>query len=108
MEGAFKITFNLNLDNSDKSLSLEGAVLLHHSVPHYKINRINRIGVTNKQDLLPEVDIKCIIVDGAYKWVHTDSGQETYLSTAIGHGIEKVLGTPAVATDSEEDDEEQF
>lgn len=109
MESAFKITFDLNLDNSSKTLRLEGTVLLHHSVPHYKINRINRIGVVNQRDLLPEVDIKCIISDGGYKWVHTDSGKETYLSTAIGRGIEEVMGTPAVATDSDnEHDDEQF
>ena len=57
-------------------------------------------------EILPEVDIKCILVNGQYKWVHTDSGKETYLSQVIGQAIEKVQPNPAMADEITETEEE--
>jgi hypothetical protein len=90
MDGSFKIAFDFNLDSSAKVLRLQGEVVLHHSTPHYKISRINRFGHTGGIDLLPDIDIKCILIDGQPKWVHTDSGKESNLSTMAGKAIESV------------------
>src|SRR4051812_19030339 len=96
MESPFKIAFDFSLDPAMKLMSLQGEVELHHSTPHYKISQIGRLGRANLPEILPDVDIKCILVKGKYKWVHTDSGKETYLSKIIGQAIEKVH-TPQVA-----------
>jgi len=106
MDSAFKIVFDFNLDTSAKVLHLQGEALLKHSAAHYKVSRINRIGHTNTPEILPEVDIKCILVNGQYKWVHTDSGKETYLSQVIGRAIEKVQPNPAIADETTQTEEE--
>jgi len=105
MESSFKIVFDFSLDPSMKLMNLQGEVELHHSTPHYKISRIGRLGRTNLPEILPDVDIKCILVKGQYKWVHTDSGKETYLSKIIGEAIEKVQPPELAAENGEPEDE---
>ena len=106
MDNFLKIVFDFSLDGSSRVLQLEAQVALHHSAPHYKVYKIRRKGQIHPSDLLPEVDIKCIVSDGGYKWVHTDSGKETYLSNAIGSAIEKTQGNPKIAEDNDDPDEE--
>ena len=106
MDNLFKIVFDFSLDGSSRVLQLEAMVELQNSAPHYKVNRIGRNGQNNPSDLLPEMDIKCIVSDGGYKWVHTDSGKETYLSDAVGSAIEKIQGSPAIAVENGDPDEE--
>lgn len=107
MDTLFKIVFDFSLDGSSRVLQLEAMVELKYSAPHYKVNRISRRGQNNPSDLLPEVDIKCILTsDGQYKWVHTDSGKETYLSNVIGAAIEKTQGNPKIADDNDDPEEE--
>ena len=110
METPFTIVFTLNLNGSGKIMKLQGEASLHHSIPHYLIRRINRLGQNNGPDILPDVDLKCIIAEGKYKWVHSDSGKETYLSQAIGLAIENAGQQPVVAdpdTDQPDDEPEQ-
>jgi len=106
MDNFFKIVFDFNLDGSSRVLQLEAMAELQNSIPHYKINGIRTRGQNNPSELLPDVDIKCIVSDGGYKWVHTDSGKETYLSNAIGSAIEKTRGTPRIADHNDDADEE--
>jgi hypothetical protein len=106
MDTLFKIVFDFSLDGSSRVLQLEAMVELKYSAPHYKVNRISRRGQNNPSDLLPEVDIKCIVSDGGYKWVHTDSGKETYLSNVIGAAIEKTQGNPKIADENDDPEEE--
>lgn len=106
MEKPFSIVFKFNLNASGKIMDLCAEVELKNSEPHYKINHINRVGQTRGPDILPEMDIKCIMVNGEFKWVHTDSGKETYLSMAIGKAIESQPGQLQVASqkDAQDDD----
>jgi hypothetical protein len=106
MDNFFKIVFDFSLDGSSRVLQLEAMVALQNSTPHYKVNRISRKGQNNPSELLPEVDIKCIVSNGGYKWVHIDSGKETYLSNAIGKAIEKTHENPVIADDNNDPDEE--
>ena len=106
MESSFKIVFDFNLDASMKVMHLQGELELRHSSPHYKITRIGRLGRANMPEILPDVDIKCILVEGQYKWVHTDSGKETYLSKVIGQAIEKIQPDPAVAEENGEQNDD--
>jgi hypothetical protein len=106
MKKTFNIVFDFNLDGSSRVLQLEAAVELRYSLPHYRVSKICRQGQNSPSELLPEVDIKCILSDGQYKWVHTDSGKETYLSNAIGRAIEKTQGKPAIAEESDDPDDE--
>jgi hypothetical protein len=102
MEKAFKIVFDLNLDGSSSVLQLEAMVELKNSAPHYTIKKIGRKGQDGSSGLLPDVDIKCVLSNGEYKWVHTDSGKETNLSNAIGAAIASTKGNPQIA-DHDED-----
>jgi hypothetical protein len=98
MEKPFSIVFKFNLNASGKIMDLCAEVELKNSAPHYKVARINRVGQIKGPDILPEMDIKCVMVNGEFKWVHTDSGKETYLSMAIGKAIESQPGQPQVAS----------
>ena len=107
MSDFFKIDFDFNLDSSAKILRLQGEVVLHHSTPHYKISKINRFGHNGDIDLLPDIDIKCIMAEGKPKWVHTDSGKESNLSKMAGEAIERALPNIEMAEDTpcpEDDD----
>lgn len=106
METPFKIIFDFNLESSMKVMHLQGEVELRHSSPHYKVTRIGRLGHANMPEILPDVDIKCVLVDGEKKWVHTDSGKETYLSKIIGDAIEKIQPEPEIAEPTDETDED--
>ncbi|HEY4064988.1 MAG TPA: hypothetical protein VGM30_23955 [Puia sp.] len=106
MDKPLKIVFDFNLDGSARVIQLEAVVVLHHSAPHYRVSRISRQGHINYTELLPEVDLKCVLADGGHKWVHTDSGKETYLSNVIGKAIEKLPGAPKIARESEDPDED--
>jgi hypothetical protein len=107
MNNSFKIDFDFNLDASAKILRLQGVVILHHSTPHYKISKIRRFGHNGDIDLLPDIDIKCIMAEGKPTWVHTDSGKVSNLSQMAGEAIERIQPTIAMADDTlptEEDD----
>ncbi len=97
MDDPFKIDFNFNLDSSMKILRLQGEVELHHPIPHYTVSKINMYGHASPLDLLPDIDIKCIIIDGRKKWVHTDSGKESNLSRSAGEAIERSRSNVQVA-----------
>lgn len=100
MSNSFKIDFVFNLDSSAKVLHLQAEVMLHHSSPYYKVSKINMLGHTGGIDLLPGLSIKCILVHGRRKWVHTDSGKESNLCRMAGEAIERIQPEIEIAEDN--------
>ncbi|HEX9513925.1 MAG TPA: hypothetical protein VF939_25715 [Puia sp.] len=107
MENSFKIDFDFHLDPSAKVLRLQGIVELRHSSPYYKVSKINKFGHTGGIDLLPDVSIKCILVHGQRRWVHTDSGKESNLSRMAGAAIERVQPDIEIAEDNPTTDDNE-
>ncbi|MDO6430415.1 hypothetical protein Q4E93_07450 [Flavitalea sp. BT771] len=92
MDRDIKIAFTFKLDAISRGIILNARVALHHSTPHYKISGIQIEGRENPQgSVLPDLDIKCLDVNGSRVWVHVDSGKQSLLGDAIGLAIEETL-----------------
>ncbi|HET9746243.1 MAG TPA: hypothetical protein VFP97_11060 [Chitinophagaceae bacterium] len=90
----FEINFDFPVASSNLKISLNATVEIHHSEPYFVIHDFYL--ADNKKDngfhsVLPVQEVKRILRDNSYLWVHKDSEQESELSIAIGTGIERVL-----------------
>ena len=79
----FTISFGFLVDAARQNMTLEADVQEHHSDIFYVVTNF-RIPGHGSRPVLPEIRIRK--EKGA--WVHTDSGQATDLSTAVGKAIE--------------------
>lgn len=114
MDNDFKITFVINLDSTNRNIVLTANVSLHHSSPYYRIYGIRAQGKEGElRNLLPDLAIKCINIDGNLTWVHVDSRKKSSLSEVVGRAIEETvkdrvkvaLDDPQVASENENDPE---
>lgn len=79
----YTVRFNFLVDAARLNVILEADVEEHHSDTYYVISNFRIPGHGNRPALPP---IKICNKNG--DWVHTDSGQTTDLSTAVGKAIE--------------------
>ncbi|MBS1665261.1 MAG: hypothetical protein JST68_29720 [Bacteroidetes bacterium] len=80
----FKIRFDFLVDSARLSITLEADVQEHHSETYFVVSNFHLPGKTDST-VLPPIYIR----KENGRWVHTDSGKETDLSTAAGHAIDK-------------------
>ncbi len=91
MRKPFEIKFDFPVALSDLKISLTATVEMHNSEPYYEVHDFyftNSDKSNRHHSVLPRQEIKRIIRDGAYVWVHKDALKESELSLAIGKGIE--------------------
>jgi hypothetical protein len=98
---ALPITFAFSTD-STFTLQLEAEVELPDSVPHYHVKNIHvarnhHHGAT----IIPDITLKCLVIQDKRVWVHADSDMPSDLSTAVGIVLENIL--PAITIASEND-----
>ena len=94
MRKPFEINFDFPVASSNLKISLNATVELHHSEPYFLVHNFyfpESKKENGRHSVLPEQEIKRIVRNGSYSWVHKDSGQESELSLAIGRGIESKL-----------------
>jgi hypothetical protein len=79
----YTVRFEFPVDAARLNVILEADVQEHHSETYYVISNFRKPGHGNRP-ALPPIQIRR--QEGV--WVHTDSGQATDLSTAVGKAIE--------------------
>lgn len=94
MEKPFQIQFDYPFEEIGLSIKLKAEATLHHSDPYYVIQHITLAKQTDSsRDLLPEIQIEALMVNGKRTWVHTDSKRESELSRVAGEAIDQHSGT---------------
>jgi len=79
----YTVRFEFPVDAARLNVILEADVQEHHSETYYVISNFRMPGHGNRP-ALPPIRIRNHNGD----WIHTDSGQATDLSTAVGRAIE--------------------
>lgn len=90
----FEIKFDFPVAFSNLKISFNATAELHHSDPYFVVHDFyftNSKKENEHHSILPSQEVKRIIRDGSYLWVHKDSEQVSELSIAIGKGIENIL-----------------
>ncbi|HEY4831000.1 MAG TPA: hypothetical protein VIH61_00340 [Waddliaceae bacterium] len=77
------IVFDVPIDNSTVVVHLAADFALHESFLYYVIDNLRTVN-QEKGGLLPMLKI----ARGQDRWVHFDSGKETYLSEIVGKAID--------------------
>jgi hypothetical protein len=95
----FPIRFNFLADSARLNIILEADVQEHHSEVFYEVRNF-RVPGHVRRIVLPEIKIR----KENGQWVHTDSGQATDLSVAVGKGIEAQAGNAIEAQVGKVDD----
>ena len=90
----FEINFDFPVASSNLKIPLNATAEIHHSEPYFVVHDFY-LAESRKNNgfhsVLPVQEVKRILRNNSYMWVHKDSEQESELSIAIGSGIEKVL-----------------
>ena len=79
----YSIRFEFPVDAARLNVILEADVQEHHSETYYVVSNFRMPGHGNRPTL-PPIKIR----QEKESWVHTDSGQATDLSSAVGKAIE--------------------
>ena len=93
MEKPFQIQFDYPFEELGLSIKLKATATLHHSNPYYVVQHFKLAKQSDgARDLLPEIQIEAITVNGKKSWVHTDSKRESELSRVVGEAIDQYEG----------------
>lgn len=90
----FEVRFDFPVASSNLKICLNATAEIHHSEPYFVVHDFylaNNKKANGFHSVLPVQQVKRVLRDKSYLWVHKDSEQESELSIAIGTGIEKVL-----------------